>query len=644
MVNQWIEKLLKALPQKTQETFKPATKRDITHSINWEHTITDYLSSSHPGALVICGEWGSGKTHLFKNEISPLLKAKKNKVLYVSLYSYGIQEKSIDDLIIQAALGITDLSEASKQESKALFTETLSNFSMNAEGAGFIGALASSISGALKKRYIDSLKETVICFDDLDRIESKLILQAWAEINHFTEVKNRKVIILIDERKLPGGSIYSGDIEKNVWRKLSIHVTPELAIGRALEQLSRDLAEEIKPIIQSHLLPVTEHFKINNIRILSKALEALSRIKDCVDEVALEGDIDRNMTKEIYQKTFIAILVQHLAENREVMLDKICEGFSTNYRIFANLQAQNGSAPPIEKSADERLLDELPSFSSLEYTLPFIREYIKHGKLENEDIKKHIRLIHKKSVSVHPIYLAFEEFTERGKLSDDEYENLFQHCIKLLESPPPGDYSLRAYASLVIAVLDDTYNGATNLEYSEVIRRTLNGLDIVLEGIDTDKHRVENFELLAIGSSRETPKEVNEKIHLISKKVNDKKIIRDFYADINEWELEDDLQKLKKHMRSYNNPTLHLIGFESLQKFLCNASGEKISNFNLALLSRYQVSGSVHVIGQEVETLSRLLEFFKNNNAKGYRRAQFNIGIPILQNAIAHAENYIPNE
>ncbi len=612
---------------------------DIGNQI-WGRIINEYLDSARSGALVICGEWGSGKTHLFKNEISPTLKSKRIKTLYVSLYSYGIQSRSLDDLIIQAALGITELDENAKQEAKDLFTQTAIHFSNDAEGAGFFGALASSVGGALKKRYIDSLADYLICFDDLDRVDDGLVLKAWAEINHLTEIKHQKTIILVDERKLPGKSIYSSEIEKNVWRKFSIHVSPELAMSRALEQLPRDFEEEIRPIISTHLLPVAEHFSINNIRILVKALEVLIRVKECIVDVALEGDIDQHVAKAIYQKTFIAILIQHISEDKDAMLDKICDSVNTIYRTIANMNIQNSNAPIREKGNDEHLIDNLPPFSSLKYKLPFIAKYIKHGKLEAEDIRGYIRLIHKENVVRHPIYLAYEELSRRGQISDEEYEHFFRHCVSLLQSPPPGDYSLRAYATLIMDILSDSYCGATTLEHSVIAQHILNGLEVVSNGIDTESHRVENFDLLGLSYSEGSTAEVNEKISLISRKVSEKKAISEFFSDIDGWELESDLKKFRKYMGSYEQPTLSLLGFDRLRAYLCNANGNGIANFNMALTSRYRVSGSVHVIGEEVDTLTMLLEYFEKNTAQGYRKAQFNIGISILRNAIDHASRY----
>ena len=67
--------------------------------------VFDYLTNDKTNAaLLLDGEWGTGKTYYVKNALIPFLEAKKKQVVYVSLYGVEDAESLSKNIFTESRL------------------------------------------------------------------------------------------------------------------------------------------------------------------------------------------------------------------------------------------------------------------------------------------------------------------------------------------------------------------------------------------------------------------------------------------------------------------------------------------------------------------------------------------------------------
>lgn len=165
--------------------------------------ILDYIRADYTDyAIMINGEWGSGKTyfwnHKIRNKIESMeLNGKKYTTIYMSLY------------------GISNLEEISKKifiETTQLMDKNLKKF-MDSNGQNTIPEYAKTgldmanffgvTQNGDKLDYSDffSTDDKVLCFDDLERANVDVI-DILGYINNFVEHDHIKTIIICNEKEL----------------------------------------------------------------------------------------------------------------------------------------------------------------------------------------------------------------------------------------------------------------------------------------------------------------------------------------------------------------------------------------------------------------------------------------------------------
>ncbi len=166
-------------------------------------SILDYVRADYTDyAIMINGEWGSGKTYFWNHKIRPKIESmqlngKKYTPIYMSLY------------------GISNLEEISKKifiETTQLMDKNLKKY-MNTSGVSTIPEYAktgldmANFFGVTQNGdRIDygnffSTDDKVLCFDDLERANVDVI-DILGYINNFVEHDHIKTIIICNEKEL----------------------------------------------------------------------------------------------------------------------------------------------------------------------------------------------------------------------------------------------------------------------------------------------------------------------------------------------------------------------------------------------------------------------------------------------------------
>lgn len=175
-----------------------------------EEQIKKFLSDDTPEVLAICGKWGVGKTHFWNATVKKLAASEKTFKLprygYISLF--GIN--SLQSLKSELFTALVDRNLAGKDlgEAETLKQNKLSALKMGgARLAGMFGPkladlLLRNSSSIAESVCFASVRNSVICFDDLERIgkglEGKAVLGLASLLK---EQKKCKVVFLLNDEK-----------------------------------------------------------------------------------------------------------------------------------------------------------------------------------------------------------------------------------------------------------------------------------------------------------------------------------------------------------------------------------------------------------------------------------------------------------
>lgn len=167
-------------------------------------SICDYVRKPYTDyAIMINGEWGSGKTYFWNNKLRSRLESirindKRYKTIYMSLY------------------GINSLEEISKKifiETNPMISKTLKKFVDTREGnlipeyvktgldmANLFGSTSFSADKVDFSKMF-SIEDKILCFDDLERANVDVI-DILGYINNFVEHDGIKTILICNEKEL----------------------------------------------------------------------------------------------------------------------------------------------------------------------------------------------------------------------------------------------------------------------------------------------------------------------------------------------------------------------------------------------------------------------------------------------------------
>lgn len=263
-----------------------------------------YSTTANNFALMISGEWGSGKTYFFDKNLKPKIELKGKKVIYVSLNGVNSTQEIFTSILAERVKFIDWA--ANNKYGKVITSllgsvinigfnslKLLTNSTLFAE----IDPKSSDLKPVpLRDFFTIANDKYFICFDDLERIgEGISIASVLGFINsNFIEHEGVKVLILCDEPKLKLKADKNGPGYDDIKEKV---------IGRTIE--FRSNIDELIPSFFIHYIndkKVYEFLKKNhpyivykikaskevNLRKILFALDVLSKIAKAGKDVFLE--------------------------------------------------------------------------------------------------------------------------------------------------------------------------------------------------------------------------------------------------------------------------------------------------------------------------------------------------------------------
>ena len=264
-------------------------------------SILDYVRSDYTDyAIMINGEWGSGKTYFWNNQIkkkieSMKLNGKKYKTIYMSLYGISNLEEISKKIFIET----TQLMDKSlKKYMNTHEHTTIPEYAKTGlDMANFFGV--SSNNDRLDYEEFFSTDDKVLCFDDLERANVDVI-DILGYINNFVEHDHIKTIIICNEKEL-STKMKSENLEMKTFI-----ATYLLDKQGELEKKEVPMVEKIKDKMELVFDKANEYERIKE-KLIGETFEYAPQFDYIINGILMRYESNRGLIKFLRENTILTM-------------------------------------------------------------------------------------------------------------------------------------------------------------------------------------------------------------------------------------------------------------------------------------------------------------------------------------------------
>ena len=307
-------------------------------------SILDYVRSDYTDyAIMINGEWGSGKTHFWNNKIrkkieSLQLNGRRYTTIYMSLY------------------GISNLEEISKKifiETTQLMDKNLRKF-MNSNGQTTIPEYAktgidmANLFGVTQNgdrvNYAEffSTDDKVLCFDDLERANVDVI-DILGYINNFVEHDHIKTIIICNEKEL-STKLKSSNLEMKTFI-----ATYLLDKQDELNKTDKPMVEKIQEKIE-HVFDKANDYERIKEKLIGETFEYAPKFDYIINGILMRYENDPDLIRFLRENTGLIIstfnksgtrnlrILKHALNDFKKIYEMVNKSYpNTNHRVMQTM-------------------------------------------------------------------------------------------------------------------------------------------------------------------------------------------------------------------------------------------------------------------------------------------------------------------
>jgi hypothetical protein len=432
--------------------------------------ITEYvLSKDSDYAIMIDGEWGAGKSWYWDNVLTKIINSiptKDNTEGKLSMYKvakislFGIS--SVDDLRIKIF-----------EETSAFFANKYVKTGAKLTGmvlnkvAGFFNvseAKAEDVSDLLSEFSVN-LEHYVLCFDDLERIKTELLIELLGYINTLVEHDKVKVVFICNENELK-------DVDYHKYKEKIVRFTHTIKadISKMVEEFVKGRCEGYYKYLsgrKDYIASVYQRGNCSNLRTLKYNLDIYERIYDIIVKT-IQPDNEQHVNAIADYMLLLSMVysIEYRRDNDEAKLKSLSEiNRQWSYQIdtLDSLSRQSGSNENKQKSQDEiseaekivdyqRHIKKCYFANSYIYgsSMPMI-EYLLTGYCDEDTMKANILRIEveAKRYETSEEKRLYQELTQFWDTDDD----VMQEAVKrTMEKVNEGSFLLQDYPLFFLAL------------------------------------------------------------------------------------------------------------------------------------------------------------------------------------------------
>ncbi len=264
-------------------------------------SILDYVRADYTDyAIMINGEWGSGKTHFWNNKIrkkidSMKFNGKQYKTIYMSLY--GIS--NLEDISKKIFIETTQLMDKNLKKYMNQHEEmTIPEYAKTGlDMANLFGVSANE--GKIDYEEFFSTDDKVLCFDDLERANVDVI-DILGYINNFVEHDHIKTIIICNEKEL-STKIKSSNLEMKTFIATYI-----LDKEGELQDNNKPMVEKIKEQIENVFDKANDYERIKE-KLIGETFEYAPKFDYIINGILIRYEDDPDL--ERFYRTNINLII-----------------------------------------------------------------------------------------------------------------------------------------------------------------------------------------------------------------------------------------------------------------------------------------------------------------------------------------------
>lgn len=460
--------------------------------------IEKYLKKSiYSYAVLIDGEWGSGKTYFVKNTLMPHInkldyttineKSIRFEPIYISLYGISSIEKISSQIYIQI-LPKTDNSAIRKIFQNKLFNKIFKNKTIK-KVSNFTGKVSSdlikfndiSVSGIIKvmMECMEFEKKFVLIFDDLERCELN-VNEVLGYINNFVEHDGIKTIIIANQKEM--GKINASN---NLELKYLIATNKDINVDINGEKQFSDqgylniekLKEKTDIIfnenylyeqIKEKLIGITINYKADIGNILENLISEIIQNKELRQVVIENKDFLITTTSNLKHENLrtIQFAIERYSELGEIICEQECGDYKEQilkdvfrYTVYSSIRFKKDNYIKKWQGVSEMdfISEDKSKFSTIR-GFRFIDIAVSQSILDKEYIadfiKKYIILIEEKYNPIDKLQAYWET----------EDEEIIEYLKEVEEKLKSNSINFNFYSRLIVKLIEIVDMGF-NIEY-----------------------------------------------------------------------------------------------------------------------------------------------------------------------------------
>ena len=291
-------------------------------------SILDYIRTDYTDyAIMINGEWGSGKTYFWNNKIrkkidSMKFNGKQYKTIYMSLYGISNLEEISKKIFIETTqLMDKNLKKYMNQHEEAVIPEYAKS---GLDMANLFGI--SNNDGKINYEEFFSTDDKILCFDDLERANVDVI-DILGYINNFVEHDHIKTIIICNEKEL-STKIKSSNLEMKTFIATYI-----LDKEGELKKTDKPLVEKIKDQIENVFDKANEYERIKE-KLIGETFEYVPKFDYIINGILIRYEDDRDLVRFFRENTNLIISTFNKSGTRNLrILKHSLKDFQKIYQI-----------------------------------------------------------------------------------------------------------------------------------------------------------------------------------------------------------------------------------------------------------------------------------------------------------------------
>ena len=589
-------------------------------------------------AILIDGEWGSGKTYFIENKLIGELKKKTDKkTIYISLYGITDTNQIINEIYMSSLETFFD--DKIKKDSGGKIIKGINIASkLLATGMKFFNLDKNDLP---KPNDIMSIKDAIIVFDDLERCSIE-INELLGFINNLVEHNSIKVVIASNQAE-----INNTRMNKHLPEKYSVVLNPRLDFKNFDNEKQKIKKQEDKAGMEKiRIEEMQEYTKLlfEKDEIYEKIKEKLigltikykTNFSDVYDDI-IKAYVKNNKTKKFMKcnkETILSVFEEYSHFNLRTLIFAIMS-FEKIYKITSTIEFQPKDI--LEKQQKNiliyvadvsiRIKDNKPLYKWDKSSKPAGKIFDKYGSLfgkdmwgyqfvdkylltqfidENEvkkillDVLDEEKLNIEKLSSIKKSY-SMDELYNWQYLEDEKIEELLDNISNELSQNKYNPIIFKNMIFTLMQLEEIGFSSITLSYYEKIISQMANCLESTDEEI-----KIEHLEFLSSDAKFiEKYNTIAQPLFDIIKKnnANEKERINDCFDNESSWgnAFAEFCQKNKnEYMLDYK--FFYYLNIEKIIEMLKTSSVENIYDFLDGIKTIY--------------SFSNLNEFFMNDLAK----------------------------